>query len=36
MVEVYLGVIFLALVFMGFVGLIELIWIVLVEEGEEE
>lgn len=36
MVEVYLGVIFLALVLMGFVGLLELIWIVLVEEGEEE
>lgn len=36
MIEVYLGVIFMALVFMGFVGLIELIWIVLVEEGEDE
>lgn len=36
MVEVYLGVIFMALVFMGFVGLIELIWIVLVEDSRND
>lgn len=34
MLEVYLGVIFLALVVMGFVGLLELIWILLVEDGD--
>lgn len=36
MLEVYLGVIFLALVVMGFVGLLELIWILLVEEGSDK
>jgi hypothetical protein len=36
MVEAYLGLIFLALVFMGFVGLIELIWIMLVEDGDDK
>lgn len=35
MLEVYLGIIFLALVVMGFVGLLELIWIVLLEDGDE-
>lgn len=36
MVEIYLGVIFMALVFMGFVGLIEMIWIVLVEDSRND
>lgn len=36
MVEAYLGVIFLALVVMGFVGLLDLIWIVLLEDGNDD